>query len=413
MADQELVELLKTDVEAFNARSVVAADLRGADLTRADLTGAALIKANLRNAHLSGTNLRRADLTGADLTGADLIKANLRNAHLSGTNLRRADLRRADLSWADLTGSDLSEADLGMANLGFANLSLADLSGAELGVANLGLANLSRATLIGAKLVRTVLSEANLSEANFGRSRLGKTVFASLDLQEARGLSDAEHLAPSPVSTDTLVQSRGRLPESFLRGCGLEPWEVEYAKTYDPNLSLRAVEDILYEAFLLRAKGTSRRVFISYSHEDSRFADKLYKSLYAEGATVWLDRRDLVAGKVNDQVARQIGKSDVVLLVLSEASVKSDWVAHEISLARTFERENKIDVLCPVSLDIAWKQKVLGESRLPDPAWAHLHDKVVLDFARKFKEPFRKLCEGIWTNYGQAAVEPISLRQEE
>ncbi len=333
MADEELVELLKADVAAFDARGVF-----------------------------------RADLSGAKLRGADLRGANLSGAYLSGADLIEADLSRANLSGADLSG---------------------------------------------AKLSRTVLSQAILREANLSGAWFGDTLVTYVDLQGARGLSDAKHDRPSRVSTDTLVQSRGRIPSEFLRGCGLEPWEVEYAKTYDPNLPLRAVEDILYEAFLLRAKGTSRRVFISYSHEDSRFADKLYKSLYAEGATAWLDRRDLVAGKVNDQVERQIGKSDVVLLVLSEASVKSDWVAHEINLARTFEQRNEIDVLCPVALDTAWKQRVLGEGGLPDPAWAHLHDKVVLDFARKFKEPFRKLCEGIWTNYGQAAVEPTSLRQGE
>ena len=102
-------------------------------------------------------------------------------------------------------------------------------------------------------------------------------------------------------------------------------------------------------------------VFISYSHADAKFVDKVYERLGEEGASVWLDRHDMVAGPLQKQVSRAIRLNDVVLLVLSEASVKSDWVENELDMARRKEKEEKRDVLCPVALDDAWKAKAFGD----------------------------------------------------
>ena len=82
--------------------------------------------------------------------------------------------------------------------------------------------------------------------------------------------------------------------------------------------------------------------------------------------SVWLDRHDLVAGPLQKQIDRAVRLNDVVLLVLSKASIESDWVEHEVKTARKIERETKRDVLCPVSLDEAWKDKVT------DVLWEHL-----------------------------------------
>ena len=76
MADKEQVELLKSDVEAWNqwreANPTIEPDLR---------------KANLSWAVLSGADLSEADLYGADLTEAKLIGANLIEAVLIRANL--------------------------------------------------------------------------------------------------------------------------------------------------------------------------------------------------------------------------------------------------------------------------------------------------------------------------------------
>ena len=116
-------------------------------------------------------------------------------------------------------------------------------------------------------------------------------------------------------------------------------------------------------------------VFISYSRDDAKFVDKIYKQLYNNGASVWLDRHDAVAGPLKEQVVRAVRINDVVLLVLSESSVKSDWVEAELKMARKKEKEEKRDVLCPVALDDSWKTKVKD-----DVLWRQVEKKNILDY---------------------------------
>ena len=104
---------------------------------------------------------------------------------------------RLDLSKADLSGADLSKADLIDANLSEVNLIDANLSAANLSAAN--------------------LSAANLSQASLGQAVIATTNFTGLDLSTVNGLDAVQHYGPSAISTDTLVLSKGKIPEAFLR----------------------------------------------------------------------------------------------------------------------------------------------------------------------------------------------------
>ena len=89
--------------------------------------------------------------------------------------------------------------------------------------------------------------------------------------------------------------------------------------------------------------------------------------------------------------------NDVVPLVASKASIESDWVDHVVKTARKIERETKRDVLCPVSLDEARKNKVT------DVDWEHLTKKNILDFrkwkTKAFGAQFDKLLKGLKIYY--------------
>ena len=63
--------------------------------------------------------------------------------------------------------------------------------------------------------------------------------------------------------------------------------------------------------------------------------------------TSGLDRHDVVAGTIQDQVWRAIQLHHVVILVLSEDSVKSDWVENELEMARNKERAEGTRRLVP------------------------------------------------------------------
>ncbi len=120
----------------------------------------------------------------------------LANANLAGEDFSMANLRGAGLSCTDLSGTNLGEADLNRADLRLAKLSGAGLSGANFTWANLSGANLEGASVSGA-------------------------VFGDVDLSEVTGLESVIHEGPSTIGIDTVYLSRGKIPEVFLRGCGV------------------------------------------------------------------------------------------------------------------------------------------------------------------------------------------------
>jgi hypothetical protein len=313
----------------------------------------------------------------------------------------------ADLGNADLYRAKLSDANLSKANLCCANLCRADLRGANLGAANLSDANLSCADLH-----HTDFRGANLSSVDLTDAECWFTVFADVDLTTIKGIYSVDHDGPSDINIGTLFRSRGQIPEAFLRGCGLTPWEVLMAKAYDPALSPPQFAELQYRIFDAWTKGRTmiNGCFISYSHADAKFVEKLRNRLIAEGVNVWLDRHDMVAGTIQDQVWLAIQVHHVALLVLSETSVQSDWVENELDMARAKERNEKRAVLCPVALDDAWKAKVDAKGSPGDPSralWRTLTQKLVVDFSgwktEAFDEAFQKLVRGLKVNYGPGA----------
>ena len=126
----------------------------------------------------------------------------------------------------------LSNADLSGANLSGANLSGADLSGANLSEANLSGANLSAGQ---PQRGRPQRGQPQRGQPQRGQPQRGRpqsvrisdsascwaTVFANVDLSEVKGLDSVRHAGPSTIGIDTLFRSKGKIPEAFLRGCGV------------------------------------------------------------------------------------------------------------------------------------------------------------------------------------------------
>jgi len=94
--------------------------------------------------------------------------------------------------------------------------------------------------------------------------------------------------------------------------------------------------------------------FISYSWNDKDFAAQLYDDLRKVGVRCWLDAKEMKLGdSILDQIDRAIQVHDKVLLVLSEASVRSSWVRQEIKNAFGLERARDSTILFPLRLDDA------------------------------------------------------------
>jgi len=292
MANEEHLRILEKGVEAWNKWRKENPDIRP------DLNGA-----DLRRAGLSGADLGGADLSGADLSGAELIEAHLSRVCLDGADLSGAHLSKADLIGAHLSGTHLIEADLSEVHL-------------------------SGAALIG----------ADLSGANVERATVGWNVYSDVDLSVVKGLDTVEHVGPSTVGIDTIYKSKGKIPEVFLRGCGVPD---EFIAQIAP-LFIKPIQ--FYSCF------------ISYSSKNQDFAERLHNDLQAKGVRCWFAPEDLKIGdKFRTRIDEAIRYHDKLLLILSEHSINSDWVEKEVETAFEKERQQKRTVLFPIRLDdVIW-----------------------------------------------------------
>ncbi len=283
---------------------------------------------------VSEWNKRRQD-GNADLRRALLAGMDLRGANLRGVNLRGAWLSNVKLSEADLSGADLRLAVLYSADLIGANLNGANLSRAKLNGADFGRAHLNDALLCGAHLGGVGFRNAHLCGANFSRAWFGGTEIVDVDLSEVIDLEAARHQGPSSIGIDTLYKSKGLIPESFLRGCGVPDSFITQAAAL-----IGAEEGIQFYS-----------CFISYSGLDAEFASRLHGRLQQEHVRVWFAPYDIQGGKkLHEQIDEAIKVYDKLLILLSPSSLQSEWVMTELRKARKEERKTGKRKLFPVGL---------------------------------------------------------------
>ena len=282
---------------------------------------------------LRAASFFEASLEQANLGDAHLFQANLIQARLGGAHLGRADLRGADLSGANLRGANLFEAKLGGADLGGAYLANANLGGAYLLETNLSAACLREADFRGAYLLGANLLGADLHGANFSGATFAETIFGAVDLTGTNGLNECRHDGPSVIDFRTPSLSEN-LPTSFLRGCGLPDDLIDYLP------SLRGSANQFYSCF------------ISYSTKDQVFADGLHADLQNKGVRCWFAPHDMPTGaKIWDAIDEAIRLRDRLLLILSKASIASEWVEDEVNKAYAEERSRKEIILFPIRID--------------------------------------------------------------
>jgi uncharacterized protein YjbI with pentapeptide repeats len=255
-------------------------------------------------------DLEWADLVGAYLADADLIFANLANANLS-----RATFTRANFANANLTNANLSEG----------RFYATDLNGA----------NLTNANFTRAKLEWTNLNRVNVAGADFRDAIWHSSVFGDVDLSDAIGLNSLRHAGPSTVGIDTFFRSKGQIPETFLRGCGVPEYMILNQKTL-----IGSMKPIQFYS-----------CFISYSAKDEEFAGRLHSKMRDHGLRVWFAPEDVKGGKMlHEQIDEAIRVYDKLLLVLSRRSMESEWVKTEIRKAQKAEREERRRKLFPIRL---------------------------------------------------------------
>ena len=264
----------------------------------------------IRNPGLA-PDLRAARLNGRKLKGMDLSGADFRYATLDDADLSGADLRDARVELASLKEARLVRVSLDRARLAGANLEGADLSEASLVSADLRQTNLDRARLLNVDLRFAVLTRTKLHTADVSGCWIEDTVFAGCDLSRTAGLESLRHRGRSTISVETILLSRGIIPDTCLRNVGLP--EALLTNRY-------ALLDIMRPIQF-------QSCFISYSAKNQKLAERLHTDLQAVGVRVWFAPEDLKIGdEFRSQIERSISSYDRLLLVLSQNSIASSWV---------------------------------------------------------------------------------------
>ena len=202
-------------------------------------------------------------------------------------------------------------------------------------------ATLEETDLEGAILASSVLWRALFIKSNPKGGRLHGvyligTRFIGVDLSEAVGLETVDHQGPSTIDVDTIYSSGSEISGRFLRGCGIP----ETLVTQIPSLVGARQEGLGLHS-----------CFISYSSKDEKFARRLHGRMRDAHIRVWFAPEDIRAGqKLHEQIETAIRVFDKLLIVLSEASLQSEWVMTQLRKARKAERQSGQRKLFPVRL---------------------------------------------------------------
>lgn len=138
-------------------------------------------------------------------------------------------------------------------------------------------------------------------------------------------------------------------------------------------------------------------LFISYSHKDAEFVDKLASSLIAKNIKVWKDKwKTLTGDSFVREIQAGIKGAAFFCIVLSNNSLESKWVAEEIRLSIEEEsKTNKITII-PILID---------NCQIP----ASLQDRLYADFRGDFDFGLNQIVKAVGkyynvVNYGR--IEP-------
>ncbi|MBU0519504.1 toll/interleukin-1 receptor domain-containing protein [bacterium] len=298
------------------------------------------------------------------------IQPDLSEEHIPLILLLHRDLTGLNLSYCRFYGSMF-----GVFSYSGINMSNANLNDANLGDTELIDCDLSEAMLISALFYKSRLCNVNLLGSYFSETKLIDT-----NLRSIKYLENCFHHGPSTIDFRTLKKS-WPLPKKFLRGIGLPEQYIDYL----PSLLNQPIEFFT--------------CFISYSRKDEEFVDRLHADLQDKGVRCWLDRKDLPWGEETHQfIDATIRHREKVLLVLSENSIRSEWVKDEVEAALERERKGEKRVIIPfciddsfIETDVAWASKLRRQRNIGNfTGWKHRD---------KYKEAFDDLLK--WLRTGE------------
>lgn len=138
------------------------------------------------------------------------------------------------------------------------------------------------------------------------------------------------------------------------------------------------------------AKHLLGKIFISHSSVDKPFVRRLAARITKAGYEVWLDEHELLAGDaLGEKIAGALKETKVIVVVVSENSVRSNWLKYELNIA--IERMIKGD--CRVI------PAVIDEAPVP----SEVEGRKYADFRKNFSAGLRSIFTALEDEARQAS----------
>jgi CheY-like chemotaxis protein len=93
------------------------------------------------------------------------------------------------------------------------------------------------------------------------------------------------------------------------------------------------------------------KIFISHNHADNDFCEALVSALRTAGADVWYDEHNMGAGVLLKEINQQLLDRKIFLVILSKASLSSNWVRSECEWAYTLYMQDPSRVVLPILVE--------------------------------------------------------------
>jgi hypothetical protein len=95
-----------------------------------------------------------------------------------------------------------------------------------------------------------------------------------------------------------------------------------------------------------------QQVFISYAAADKNIARIIAETLQSAGLKVWIDEWELAVGdSIQKRIHEAVTSSDILLVLLSPASVASRWIQTELNAALSLELRDRAITVIPALIE--------------------------------------------------------------
>ena len=144
----------------------------------------------------------------------------------------------------------------------------------------------------------------------------------------------------------------------------------------------------------------NEQIFISYSSNDLRTAERVFTLLEAEGVGCWMAPRDVLPGAIYaEEIIKAIEKTDAMVLVCSRHTSDSVHVRSEVEHAFSVKK-----VIFPVRMEDVELGRAL-EYFLGSSHWLVAWDAPLEEGVRRLAESIRAVLAGKDLTAGERAAE--------